>query len=562
MLSSREKQILLKLRYQDLSGQELSKQLNISRRTIIREIKLINRQLIREKIGRITIQKNYHLEVKTESISLLLNLISQSNPDEYRVLLFLLLSEVVSMDDLSEATFLSKAVIKDCLKKLSDAYQNVFSIEIKKGKGIYLRILRLSNEDILASLLLEFPHLIECLQEYIATKINGQNFCQIKKKLDLDKKISLRKKLQIISVLAISILQGNRNLDRQVDAFFAQKNDLLKKLEKQKSKIFELITSLMKHYSFYTNQSIVCMIFEHISRSVLFPDVVQTVSKFDFQKIYLQNPFVFDFSQDLLEKLQNEFPEIFINQGYLALYALMAVKEMSYDEVHHLLLLSDQYSLASLNKMIIEKSIPDVECTVEQNIFKRTDYNESFDLVLVNNEMKIDTGLKVDYFFPGLLGQDQVKLIKSKLERKLIGKKIFDQLNQKEHILNLQVQNNDNFFKILNVGFDKLIFQKLLLPEEKNKLLTRERQGNQLVIKNISIPHIITPFITTDFRIFLFRLNNYVLVDNKKVNQIMIILVSDLAKTKSNIFKYVYQYIINADTEQEDFDFLKLFEER
>ena len=61
MLPLREVKILRLLSQQDFSGDELAKQLNASRRTIVRDIAAINDEIQTNRIGRITTQNKYHL---------------------------------------------------------------------------------------------------------------------------------------------------------------------------------------------------------------------------------------------------------------------------------------------------------------------------------------------------------------------------------------------------------------------------------------------------------------------------------------------------------------------
>ena len=91
MLNARQVQILLLLWNQDHSGEYLSKEVNSSRRTIIRDISALNQELSIKNTAVINSEGKYSLEI--HNYSQFQELITQFENQERNILYYLLIND-------------------------------------------------------------------------------------------------------------------------------------------------------------------------------------------------------------------------------------------------------------------------------------------------------------------------------------------------------------------------------------------------------------------------------------------------------------------------------------
>src|SRR5699024_8696602 len=84
--------------------------------------------------------------------------------------------------------------------------------------------------------------------------------------------------------------------------------------------------------------------------------------------------------------------------------------------------------------------------------------------------------------------------------------------------------------------------------EEATRIIEREKSGNNLVISNFSIPHCISK--KKDFCVSIFvHLSEPVQVENSIVQNVLVTIMNPLMSSDINIFKYLYRYLNNHESE-------------
>ncbi|MEK3546013.1 HTH domain-containing protein [Lactobacillus crispatus] len=157
MISERQRSIIKLLRLTDFSVSSLAHKLNVSERTINREIKVINSLL--GSIAQITNNGICHLNV--HSSLKLFQFLGQGVPNRIKFLYILLLHNNLSLDDVADKLYISKAKIREYINLENDELKNIVSIKIKQGTGLILQSDKFTRIDLLANLLLNYPEILE-----------------------------------------------------------------------------------------------------------------------------------------------------------------------------------------------------------------------------------------------------------------------------------------------------------------------------------------------------------------------------------------------------------------
>ncbi len=80
-------------------------------------------------------------------------------------------------------------------------------------------------------------------------------------------------------------------------------------------------------------------------------------------------------------------------------------------------------------------------------------------------------------------------------------------------------------------------------------MLNREREGNQLTIGSVAIPHIISRNIEQPYVLLTIFLQKEVIIKSQRINTILIVLVNQDVKDKGGIFKYLYSRLNKISNE-------------
>ena len=118
MISERQKQIIKLLHDRDLTVNQLARKINVSERTISRDIRFINEEL--KNIAQINIEGFCKLEVFSEIK--LFELLQERIPDKIKLLFLSLTSDELSLDEACDKLYISKAKLKELLKSLNEEY--------------------------------------------------------------------------------------------------------------------------------------------------------------------------------------------------------------------------------------------------------------------------------------------------------------------------------------------------------------------------------------------------------------------------------------------------------
>ncbi|WP_071438746.1 HTH domain-containing protein [Oenococcus oeni] len=558
MLNSRERQIILLLQEHDFSGSQIAQKLKISRRTVVRDINHINVVLPHFDAGEIVVDSIYHLQIK--SFSKLAGVLKQAVSDYQRIMLVLLTHPFLSLDEIASLTYLSKSTLKQEIHNLSEQYKDYFQIHIKKGVGVELTFTNLSPSDFLAAMIFEYPELKNQLIDSISN-FRSQNELLDKAQNDFYRVVSQyvsrqQVRLQEIAVVAcypllvcLGYCKANMQMIDIIKWFFKQKINVYKQVTDKHNDILKLIDEDLAKYSIHVEVSEVDeIIFQHILRIALFPSLISATEKKQFSHLEAQNPFAFDFGYELSQRILFLLPNSVPQPDYLSLYGLAALGHHNNPKVK-LLMIADRQSIGATNQMIINQHIKGVTCSlvIDSNFVKKNFQKNSYDLVIVNSERPelIGNGFKISLAFTGILNDNQLKELET-ITKDYYFKNLIPELLVGNNVIFINNHTSD-FFSVLISGLKKLIADKAISKNEGQMILEREREGNQLLINGVSIPHVTIPNTSDNYRILAIVPKEKPILNNENVYLLLIVLVGQMQIDKSSIFSYLFHLLKNKN---------------
>lgn len=523
MISERQWKIISELRKENQSVSTLADYCQVSRRTINREIDTINND-----IAGIKIENNdgvLHLNIYS---SLELYKMYQSNiPDDINVLANLLLHKNYSLDDISDNLALPKSRIKECLTRLNHEFNEVLKIVLKQGTSFVLHISLENKIELLANLFLNYPELNLKQKGKYNPKLTNLTFPP-----DLISKDEIESEYEACKNLELNL--------NTINEYFSTKRKVLKQILSKKKSIQSRIENIFLTNGFNkpTPQDME-RIFEHICRETLYPNLV--LKNKDDIKLYLKDePIAFDIGKRISLLIHEVVPRINVNTYYLALYVMLSLSH--YDKsIYKVVIVSRRRSISVINKMVIEEKINGSKVSVISDVKSLQQYPSNYAVVLDSEILNKSTVLNksFDLVISSLITTSEIKML-----QKILRHKTFDNLIKEMNVhYTYQINNLDtNFYDELYKFLNLLLDHNLISNIEATALINREKAGNQLIIDNYSLPHIISAK-ENDFRLFRAKLKRSVIVNNQFIDNILIVIIGMKVTNKSEIFKYFYDEI-------------------
>lgn len=569
MLTIRAQHLIRQLQEGDCSGSDLAQALHTSRRTVIRDVTTINAEFAEKGIGAITTDNGYHLEV--QNTTKFHELLDGFRSEEHVVLFELLRHKTTTMSDLSEATYLSNAVLRDLIQKLNNSYHKALSIEVKSGEGVSLKIYKTSRIDLLAYLIREhrefgdaspvpvalitdsivpavqaavpqrlFDYLThgQLISQVTACAIGAQFADELKPEVKVD--FSQNRKIPL-------------SLQTILEHFYGVKVTLLNAMTV--NTVREQVVSLRnrrvieQHERPYINE-----IFNHLCRCAMFPTFVDHALATQIEQLEINNPFVFDLAFELTDKLSRCFPDVDIEPQFIALYTLHTVESPKEQNVAALLVFTQQ-AVGRINQMMIEEQVPnvDVEAISVADLNVEPIAVDTYDLILVNgraSEVR-DALPRVDMYFNGIIGSGELTSLKRRSNVSFFEQN-FATFFEPNHFIKLTPTSSDPLV-VLADGLKRFVAAGQLSPSQADDLLAREQMGNQLIINTISVPHAKAE-VPQSYSVFVIKPEptRKLKVDDQVIKLFVCVLVKPDITDPGKIFTFIYQHLSSIATERLD----------
>ncbi|GEO57783.1 HTH domain-containing protein [Companilactobacillus bobalius] len=539
MLNARQVQILLLLWNQDHSGEYLSKEVNSSRRTIIRDISALNQELSVKNTAVINSEGKYSLEI--HNYSQFQELITQFENQERNILYYLLTNDFLSIDELMDKSFLSKTDITNSIDRINQRNKDILEIKSKVGLGYSVDLYFATKVDLLAYLISVIP------------KDTDSNI--LKNTFPKDLREYLTDNQSAAQLQAISLISS-----ANFDDFYNHKRDLLRNIKE--STIENQIELVSKNFSIKLSKKRLAQnIATHLKRYNLFPTFISNLLLKQMSDLKQKEPFAFEMAQNLQAEIKKDDPSILINSDFLALYIINCMEIRTSIKPVRILMYTAQRSIAYINENLITDSVGNISMTSVFNIdeFNKQVTSESYDILVTNG---FNDGLKhtPDVVINGLIDEATIFRLK-----KLVSDNYFHnnltQMLPKENYLFYE-NRSDNYFKVLKNVLKYFIDEGQLDQKMSVKLLNREEEGNQLMINHVALPHAVNE---TDFsRMFAVDLKTPLKLNKTDIYLILIVIVNDKNDDYKQLFNYLYKIlnkkqVYQADIEKNYTNILKYF---
>ncbi|MFD0896609.1 HTH domain-containing protein [Loigolactobacillus binensis] len=566
MLNIRAQHLIRLLQETDQTGNELATALDTSRRTVIRDINTINSVFSEHKIGQIASGKNYHLEITGEAA--FQQLLNGFRREQDVVLFELLRRPTITLPELGELTYLSRAALLSMFDKLNQEFRGVLTITTKSGEGIVLTIYKTSRIDILAYLLREHKTFY-AESPYAQTLLIKSALPAVQSVVPqrLFDYLTQGQLIAQITACAIgtqfaaefeSTVQLDLSMYRQIptplrqilENYYSVKVELLNTITV--NEVREQVLALNNRQILAQHErAFITEIFSHLCRCAMFPTFADAALLKQITKLEINNPFVFDVAFALTEKLSQRFPSVDIEPQFIALYTLHTVDAPKKQNVSALLIFSQQ-AVGRINQMIITEQIPniDIDEVSMADIGMEPLAIESSDLILVNGRgEELPASIpRIDMVFSGIIGDQEISKLKKITDNSFFEQK-FPAFFPPTHFLSFTATGDAA--NILATGLKQLEANGQISAIAVNDLLAREQMSNRLVINGVSIPHA-TADITEAYEIFVIKpqVKHTLKIDQQPIALFLCILVKNDIVDPGKIFTYIYKHLVGINPTQ------------
>ncbi|MBC1493076.1 PTS sugar transporter subunit IIA [Listeria booriae] len=558
MLNQRQVQIMEHLEHSKASGLELAKITGTSKRTVLRDISQINYllgetgEVISNPLG------GYQLHIRDKQAYM--NLLHQSMYDDELILLELLCHDFRTLDDLAATLYVSKPTLSEKIVFLRSHYANRLAIKSKPNYGHYL------DETITRKLIL-LANLIDKNPAFFCNRLDiamadYNALLQTVRAMEISEYYPNIHSAHFVSLLLAAQVLGDET--GEVASFFRvfeigeeacallttftsmqKQKDALVTLEQ----VQQMLQQLAEHYnaSVY-DLELVEQLTAHLKRSIAYPIILHDRKLHNIANIKAVYPLAFDLSIAFVARANEQFGMELYDIDLIGLYFSCAMERMK-QPASKVLLFSDQYAVASINKQMIEKELPAIELILVMHRQELKSALEQHDIKLIlNNAPFQEVNSDVTQIsIKQVITKAELQTIQDTLEKIDVHKNIKTYFPE---ALAMSYQNKptDNWDAVIAGICKQLEANGTLSEEEAIKIKEREQKGDNLVINHLAVPHCTTQRNQAFFAVFV-HLIHPVEVDGTLVQNVLVACVNPNVSTELKVFSYLY-YVLNEHEEE------------
>lgn len=558
MLNQRQVQIMEHLEHSKASGLELAKITGTSKRTVLRDISQINYllgetgEVISNPLG------GYQLHIRDKQAYM--NLLHQSMYDDELILLELLCHDFRTLDDLAATLYVSKPTLSEKIVFLRSHYANRLAIKSKPNYGHYL------DETITRKLIL-LANLIDKNPAFFCNRLSIEMadynaLLQTVRASEISEHYPNIHSAHFVSLLLAAQVLGDET--GEVASFFRvfeigeeacallttftstqKQKDALVTLEQ----VQQMLQQLAEHYnaSVY-DLELVEQLTAHLKRSIAYPIILHDRKLHNIANIKAVYPLAFDLSIAFVARANEQFGMELYDIDLIGLYFSCAMERMK-QPASKVLLFSDQYAVASINKQMIEKELPAIELILVMHRQELKSALEQHDIKLIlNNAPFQEVNSDVTQIsIKQVITKAELQTIQDTLEKIDVHKNIKTYFPE---ALAMSYQNKptDNWDAVIAGICKQLEANGTLSEEEAIKIKEREQKGDNLVINHLAVPHCTTQRNQAFFAVFV-HLIHPVEVDGTLVQNVLVACVNPNVSTELKVFSYLY-YVLNEHEEE------------
>lgn len=550
MLNERQLSLLEKLENQSLTMVALARGLNVSGRTILRDIDYLNFTL--SGSARIsTTGSGYQLEIFDRS-HYFLQLQRHDNDD--RMLFLLLVNPPITRLQLAESLNLPEKIVNDRLARLKVRYERWFIITSKPNSGHFVDEPRHKKLIILANLIGKDPamvcsglnigqEILASLQARLANQTENPEFTAtlllaVYALRNQPTPMAANGESEIFSSVyeAAGLYLPVASL-QEADAVTQLLRDTAAKVSTDN--INKLVGEIWHKYrpDDY-DQQLIDDLTAHIARCAAKPALLQESRQGSMNNLKAAWPMAFDLSIQLISRIKNLLNIEIYDSDLIGLYFACAL-ERNQGEHHTLVLLATQNAIATINQLAIERELPNCRVVIAQTPEQlRAICEEITPVFIVNNSHFVLESFPTEILnIKNIIGQVGINLLKEKLEYALIKQKLPGLIPEEFSFLYAN-RPDESWLEIIESVCEKLVSKELLNQDDAEHIYHRETEGENLVVNHLAIPHCWSKSGVT-FRGYFIRLTHPVIVNNETVWHLLLACTSTTARQELKIFSYL-----------------------
>lgn len=545
----RERDIVLALLAGPASGSELAKKFNVSRRTILRDINRANAVLARYGAGVIESDPTYRLTVSSQDA--LNDLLSSVSDDETEVLLALLCRSHSTLNDIADQTGLPVATVRSCLSSIEQDYGRILQLNVRAARGIDIEFKRSNAADLVAALAERDRAVRSEVAAIAAPWISAEGLAsqEIQSfQFAMDPWLtSQQARLQIDAAIATTPFETGdmpalATVKASINALVARKSDLHAWLLTKRNDLLNLISELLaSHGVAMARTDLPLLMYEHVARSAMFPTLMTDEFQEQVSRIRLEHPIEFDFAKELCDAVESMRPDVFIEYGLCALYAIGTGLRRDRPRLS-ILMLCGRRSLESLNRAMLEQSLDNAVVTsvFDVDAALRDYRSDTFDLFVRDDSFTDErlTDIPWDLVCRGIISDSDIAMLRRKIADASY-RSLLPQMLPPDAFVKVAV-GGQNYLEVVAQGLDELQEKGIVGHDEAELVLNREREGQCLRFNGVAVPHCVTPVPSDEPRLFVLSLDEPVLCEGEAVSLVIVVLVSKSLDDKSSIFSYLY----------------------
>lgn len=572
MLSRREIQLLEYLEHRKIAtGAEIADKMRISKRTIIRDISHINHVMT----GLAVIHndgKGYQLKIQEKKG--FLQLLGSSGLDDELILLTLLTTPFISLDKLSEQIYISKPTLIEQMLKLRQQYKNRIAIKSKPNQGHYLEEALSKRITLLANIIDENPSFFcsklsvgidqyEKLVQVIRLYFDEIAYPNIHS----EHLASLFLSSKVLTSSSDSLTQDTVADDSIYAKIFGESGIRITPetipalhdfLEDQRScsklitieNIMDIMRLMEQEYHIHIcDLELVNQLAEHLKRSIAYPQILSNSHGYILEEMKALYPLAFDLSIKFIQLISKKFQFELYDIDLIGLYFSSALTRNK-PRSEKIILFSNQYSVANINKLMIEQKFPEIEVLIihRKRELEKVLATKEWEL-LINNQ---DNILSLEENIPiidvkQIIHENDLTRISDTLKRIEIQKNINLYFSE-ENAFIMETNRSDSWQVVIEKINEILLDKKILLPEEAQKIMQREQAGNNLVINHIAIPHCTITREVSFFSIFI-HLTQPIRVEGEIVHNVLLSCMNTNVRTGIKVFNYLYHTLSQQESD-------------
>lgn len=555
MLNERQLSLLEKLENQSLTMVALSRGLNVSSRTVLRDIDYLNFTL--SGTARITTTANgYQLDI-FDRTSYFVQLQRHDNDD--RMLFLLLTNPYTTRLQLAAALNLPEKIVNDKLTRLKLRYERWFTITSKPNSGHFVDEPRRKKLIILANLIKKDPQLAHA----------GQTFIELQNQL-ADK----TETPEFVASLLLAVYalrnqetepgEGNADTFRTVydatglylsESSLKEADALASTLRKRAQSINEATIServnklWQEHGLGEYDQQLVNDLTAHIARCAACPVWLQESRQGSMNNLKAAWPIAFDLSISLINQIKQHLDVEIYDSDLIGLYFACAL-ERNQGEHHTIVLLASQNAIATINQMAIERELLSCRVAIARTPAELYAICEEVAPVLVinNSHFLLETLSTETLAIKNIITPAAINLIKERVEYALIKQNLPSSIPPEFSFMHHNPPG-ENWLMVIGEVCAELVNRGLLGEEEAQRVYLRETEGENLVVNHLAIPHCWSES-GDHFRGYFVQLENPVIINSETVWHVLLACTSTAARKELKIFSYLASALNRYDPQK------------